>query len=284
MSRLSLILISILILLAPLCGTYAIETGQHAHVFEYRLTYAGNQVTARMNYLLFLPSSYGKDPQYKWPLIMFFHGAGGIGDNVNIIKNDGIPYIVEQNPDFPFVALSPQIPNPYQYTWVWNEPALYEVMTALLDNIIANYAVDVNRVYLTGASLGGRWVWGMAIAHPEKYAAIAPVCGAVSYPSQACALKDVPVWAFHGAKDTDVSIWTTDVMVDAIKACGGDVKYTVYPDLGHDIWRVTYTNQELYDWFLSHSLQKETPDQLVTSVQPVGKAPIKWGSIKMDIK
>lgn len=275
MRVISTIIISILFMLYFVYTICAVETGQRAYVFEYPLIYAGNQITARMNYLLFLPSSYGKDSQKKWPLIMFFHGAGGIGDNVNIIKNDGIPNIVEQNPDFPFVTLSPQIPNPYQYTWVWNEPALYEVMTALLDHIIANYAVDANRVYLTGASLGGRWVWGMAIAHPEKYAAIAPLCGAVSYPSQACTLKDVPVWAFHGAKDTDVSIWTTDVMVDAIKACGGNVKYTVYPDLGHDIWRVTYTNQELYDWFLSHSHGAET-----TSVQFTTKLITKWAEIK----
>lgn len=282
--KICLLSILLFLLLVSWHGAYAIETGQQAFVFEYPLTYAGGQTIARVNYLLFLPNSYGKSPQQKWPLIMFFHGAGGVGDDVELIKKQGIPKVVQQDPNFPFIALSPQIPSPDKAPWVWNEPAFIEVMTALLDYVTANYAVDINRIYLTGSSLGGRCVWAMAIAHPEKYAAIAPVCGAVSYPSQACALKDVPVWAFHGAKDTAVSIWTTDVMVEAIEGCGGNVKYTVYPDLGHDIATVTYDNSELYDWFLSHSLKKPTLDQSVANVQPLSKLIIRWGSIKMNMK
>ncbi len=256
---------------------YSAEIGQHPYVFEHRINFKGQEITARVKYLLFLPKSYNENTQQKWPLIMFFHGVEGVGDNIEIIKGKGIPMIVERDPNFPFITLSPQTPSPANAQWVWDEPTFIEVMTALLDQVIADYRVNANRIYLTGLSLGGGTTWNMAIYHPEKYAAIAPLCGGVSFPSKACAIKDVPVWAFHGAKDTAVSIWTTEVMVKALEDCGGNVRFTVYPDLGHDVWTVTYDNPELYDWFLSHSLKKE---EIITNVKASGNLLIKWGYIK----
>jgi predicted esterase len=68
-----------------------------------------------------------------------------------------------------------------------------------------------------------------------------------------CVLKDVPVWAFHGAQDPVVRLEESANMVDALRACGGDVRFTVYPDAGHDSWTEAYDTSELYTWFLSHS-------------------------------
>lgn len=172
-------------------------------------------------------------------------GERGDG-NLELIKVHGIPKIVDQRPDFPFVAVSPQCPRD---SW-WSSEI--ESLNALLDEIVATHAVDPRRIYLTGLSMGGFGAWALGMAYPRRFAAIAPICGGGS-PHLVSALKDVPVWAFHGAKDTVVPPEESQQMVDALKACGGDVRFTLYPDADHDSWTETYENPALYEWFLSHA-------------------------------
>jgi predicted peptidase len=107
-------------------------------------------------------------------------------------------------------------------------------------------------VYLTGLSMGGFGTWSLAAAHPEKFAAIAPICGG-GEPRTARRLKSIPTWVFHGAKDPTVPLARSEAMVQALKKAGGDVKFTVYRDAGHDSWTETYNNPKLYEWFLAHS-------------------------------
>jgi predicted peptidase len=114
--------------------------------------------------------------------------------------------------------------------------------------------VDVNRIYLTGLSMGGYGSWTLAAAHPERFAAMAPICGGGD-PADAKKLKDIPTWVFHGAKDEVVPPKASEDMVEAIKTEGGDIRYTLYPEANHDSWSETYDNPELYTWFLSHSLK-----------------------------
>ena len=128
----------------------------------------------------------------------------------------------------------------------------YEVLKALLDSIIAEYPVNPAQVYLTGLSMGGYGSWTLGAAYPEMFAAVAPVCGG-GVRSQASALKNVPVWAFHGAEDDVVRPYRSQEMVTALQQVGGDVRLTIYPDLKHDSWTSTYNNPELYEWFLSHT-------------------------------
>jgi len=229
--------------------------GQQAYKFEAQII-----KTVRMNYLLFLPKSYGENPQQKWPLILFLHGAGERGDDIELVKIHGIPKIVEQQEDFPFIAVSPQCPK---YSW-WT--AELEALNALLDEVVAKYAVDTDRLYLTGLSMGGYGAWHLATAYPERFAAIAPICGGGD-PEKAYVLKNVPAWVFHGGKDTTVSPLESEKMVEALKACGGDVQFTLYPEAGHDSWTETYDNPELYKWFLKH---KRRP-VAATDVQPQNK-------------
>lgn len=205
--------------------------------------------TVRLNYLLFLPKGYGSDPKQKWPLILFLHGMGERGDDLELVKKHGIPKIVEQKEDFPFIAVSPQCPA-YSF---WT--AELESLNALLDEIVAKYAVDTDRIYLTGLSMGGYGTWALAMAYPERFAAIAPICGGGD-PKNISVLKDVPAWVFHGAKDTLVPPEESEKMVNALKGAGGDVLFTLYPDADHDSWTVTYDNPELYEWFLKHSRRK----------------------------
>jgi predicted peptidase len=120
----------------------------------------------------------------------------------------------------------------------------------LVDHIIEEFHVDVTRIYLTGYSLGGRGTWDVAMANPERFAAIAPVCGAADS-AHVEALKAVPVWAFHGAKDCVIPIRSTQTMINALQAAGGHARLTIYSDRGHDIGGLIYGNAELYMWLLS---------------------------------
>ena len=197
------------------------------------------RVTARFDYLLFLPTDYAASKQ-RWPLMLFLHGAGEAGTNLASLKTLGPPKIVESRPDFPFILVSPQSP-----VRGWNPDKL----NALLDEVIRKYRVDKDRVYLTGASMGGSGTWALAAEHPEKFAAIAPLCGSGN-PADAPKLARLPIWVFQGAKDPVVRLATAEKMVEAVKAAGGNVKFTVYPDAGHDIWTRTYDDPELYKWLL----------------------------------
>ena len=215
------------------------QPGQNARKLDKEI-----KVAVKADYLLFLPADYGKDPAKKWPTILFLHGAGERGSDVNLVKVHGPPKIVEQKKDFPFIVISPQCP-----AGGWWDP---QTLIALLDEVSADHAVDPDRVYLTGLSMGGYGTWETAIRHPDRFAAIAPICGGGNK-HRVRGIKHVPTWVFHGDKDGAVPVAESIEMVDALKAAGGDVQFTRYPDAEHDSWTETYNNPKLYDWFLSHT-------------------------------
>lgn len=203
----------------------------------------------RLSYLLHIPNEYGKGPDGKWPLILFLHGAGERGDNIEKVKIHGIPKIADRDPDFPFICVSPQCPGGSY--WVLEQDAVM----ALVEEIVHGYHVDENRIYVTGLSMGGYGTWHLGCEYPDKFAAIVPICGGGD-PDNAEALKHTPVWAFHGAKDAAVPVAESERMVKKLEQCGGNVKFTVYPDKGHICWAEAYDSPELYSWLLSHTLEK----------------------------
>ncbi|MEH2200691.1 prolyl oligopeptidase family serine peptidase [Nostoc sp.] len=209
--------------------------------------------TDSYNYLLFLPDGLHPDgdrneiQQPLLPTILFLHGAGQRGSDLDDVRKHGVAKVVEQQADFPFIVISPQCPR-REY---WN----IERLSTLLDEVIASRAVDPDRVYLTGLSMGGYGTWHLAAAQPERFAAIAPICGGGN-PQAAGKLKNLPVWAFHGAKDNVVPLSESEIMVSALKVHDGNVKFTVYPEANHDSWTQTYNNPELYEWFLQHWRQQ----------------------------
>ena len=213
--------------------------GQHSHTFEKTIT-----KTLSCNYLLFLPESYGQEKK-NWPLILFLHGAGERGSDIEKVKVHGPPKIVQTKKDFPFIVVSPQCPED---EW-WTDKT--EVLINLLDEIVAHYDVDTERIYLTGLSMGGYGSWALASQYPDRFAAVAPICGGGD-PILARTLKDVPIWAFHGAKDSVVPVEESKRLVEAVNARGGNAKLTIYPDANHDSWTETYNNPKLYDWLLEH--------------------------------
>ncbi len=216
--------------------------GQRSLSFE--ATADGRQL--QLNYLLFLPESYGQDPNARWPLLLFLHGSREAGRDVNRVRNAILPQIVEQHPDFPFIVVSPQTPT--SAAWDGSIPAI----VALLDDLQTRLAVDPDRVYLTGLSLGGFGAWALAMREPNRFAAIVPVVGGYFFSaSRLCPLKDIPTWVFHGKRDWNVPFRRSEAVVNALQACGGDPRFTIYEDADHDEgWRRAYNDPELYAWLL----------------------------------
>jgi predicted peptidase len=236
------------------CQTAIISNGgdpkpaQTAHHFEIQQTR-----TLAADYLLFLPAGYTTNSTRRWPLIFFLHGAGERGSQVWEVAKHGPPKIDTQSTNFPFIVVSPQCPDGK----VWSQ----DLLLALLDDVEQRYAVDRHRVYLTGLSMGGFGAWTLGLSHPNRFAALAPICGGgdviepyLATGTNVLALKTLPVWAFHGAKDPVVPVEESERMVGLLKQLGvHEVKLTIYPEAKHDCWTQTYANPELFAWFLKHS-------------------------------
>ncbi|QDS91571.1 Prolyl oligopeptidase family protein [Roseimaritima multifibrata] len=204
------------------------------------------QVKVEMDYLLALPKDY--DKQDSWPLILFLHGAGERGDDLELVKMHGPPKLIGEGKDMPFIVVSPQCPKN-----VWWEPI---ELSALLDQVIKKYKVDEDRIYVTGLSMGGFGTWELAAFTPDRFAAIAPICGGgEKYWTRR--FVHLPVWAFHGAKDTGVLPERSQSMVDALKKQGGNPKLTIYPEAGHDAWTETYNNPDFYKWLLEQKREQK---------------------------
>jgi predicted peptidase len=204
------------------------------------------QTTYQLDYYLYLPPNY-EDSQEKFPLMLFLHGSGERGDNLERVKLHGVPKILESQ-DLPFIVISPQCP--IRSWWSSHLPAL----KALIDQLIETEKVDTQRIYCTGLSMGGYGTWHMALEYPNLFAAIAPVCGGwlwgFDFYERICEIAHLPVWAFHGEQDEEVPAQDSVQMIEMLNICGENAKLTLYPELGHNSWTVTYANPELYTWFL----------------------------------
>ncbi len=196
-----------------------------------------------MKYLLYLPLDYDATDE-AWPLLVFLHGMGERGPDLNQVKMHGPAKLIEQGRQFPFVVVSPQCPASRQ--WVDETTRILD----LIDRLVDTYRIDERRIYMTGLSMGGSGTWSIAEAFPDRFAAIAPICGDGD-PLRASRMKNLPVWAFHGYSDPVVPWSNSKNMVDAVNLAGGNAKLTIYPDAGHDSWSQTYENEALYEWFLS---------------------------------
>jgi predicted esterase len=218
-------------------------------IYSIHTAYAQQQEKSMIlstNYLLYVPKTVPKSG--KHPLMLFLHGSGERGANLNMLKKNGPPSFLDSTSNFPFIVVSPQCPANRN----WDTQNLL----ALLDHIEATLPVDKQRIYVTGLSMGGFGTWALAQAAPERFAAIAPICGGGNL-ERLCIMRDVPVWAFHGAKDNVVPSDESQRLVDQLKKFGSEVKFTLYPDAAHNSWTEAYKNQELYTWLLSKTNAKE---------------------------
>ena len=214
-------------------------------ITEYQVTtYTTERST--LPYAVYLPEGYETETDKEWPLVIFLHGAGERGNDLQAVYRHGPLREVREGRAFPFIVIAPQIEAPHYW-------ACYaETLNTMLDDWLNTYRIDKTRVYLTGLSMGGTgtWMWGMM--NPERFAAIMPICGTgICW----CAgnLQNVPVWVFHGDADTTVPITESYSMVERLNAHGADVTLTVYEGYGHDSWTDTYRREDVYEWLLSHT-------------------------------
>jgi predicted peptidase len=200
---------------------------QTAHHFNYR-----HEEVLDLDYLLYLPKDFdaGSGPKAgrKFPLMLFLHGAGERGTNIWKVAVHGPPKNVSNHQEYPFIIVSPQCPE-HQ---IWTK----EMLLPLLDKIIAQYPVDTSQVYLTGLSMGGFGTWDLGLSHPERFAAIAPICGGgqplsvlLAAREKAEAIKTLGIWAFHGAKDPVVPVEESQRMIGAVKKAGASAGRLVHP-------------------------------------------------------
>jgi predicted peptidase len=195
-----------------------------------------------LKYLLYLPKSY--DANSQMPLLVFLHGAGERGDDLNRLKVHGIPKMLETREDFPFIVISPQCP---EKGW-WTDYT--QILMALIESVAQDYKVDKSRIYITGLSMGGFGTWNLIARYPDYFAAAAPICGGGDV-FFAKYIK-TPVWAFHGDKDDIVPLKRSQEMVDVLKKNGVEAELTIYPGVGHNSWDAAYATEALYEWFLKH--------------------------------
>ena len=206
----------------------------------------------KLSYLLYLPPGCDAKAAKKWPLMLFLHGAGERGDNLEQVAVHGPPKLIRQGTNFPFIVVAPQCPAGER----WQIDALLR----LLDDLATRQPVDTNRIYVTGLSMGGYGTWSLAFSAPGRFAAVAPICGGANMieallvnGDQAQAIRALPIWAFHGTKDPVVPIEESARLVNSLQRMGcPNVKLTVYPEAQHDSWTETYDNPEFYAWLLSH--------------------------------
>jgi predicted peptidase len=214
-------------------------------------------------FLLYVPPGFDMhDRSRRWPLLVFLHGSGESGRDLSQLLVNGPPKRVNDGAPFPLVIASPQSPARLE-----NGSFDAATLDALLDELLEQLPIDPDRVYLTGLSDGGIWTYGIAARFPHRFAAIAPVCGTWD-PADACRLRDVPVWAFHGDRDDVVPLDQDRAMVDAIAACGGQARITVYPGRGHDAWTPAYDDPALYEWLLSQRRQRSGRDPAEPPTMP----------------
>jgi pimeloyl-ACP methyl ester carboxylesterase len=208
----------------------------------------GEGTTVR--YWQYLPEGYA-DRDEPWPLVIFLHGAGERGDDLAKVTVHGLPKAVRDEMDLPFVGISPQCPAE---SW-W--PTMPETLDALLDHALRTYHVDEDRVAVTGLSMGGFGTWAWAADAPDRFAALAPICGGIN-PIDTLKITHIPQWVVHGVKDPVVPFEMSKFAVDWLRQRGADVRFTVVPDGGHNVWSDVYADQDFWDWLTSHYRMPDT--------------------------
>jgi predicted peptidase len=235
---------------SPIPATYSVSQ-QRAYSLTVQTKNAhGAALNLTLDYLLYLPDGYEQDPQRQWPLILFLHGAGQRGDQIDQVARLGLPNLLNTRLKLPALVVSPHLPSGAYWT------DYVTALEKLLDQIMAQYAIDPKRVYVTGFSLGGYGMWALGLAAPDRFAALVPVAGGWDAgATNLCTLKSVPVWALHGANDELVSPAASAEVVKALQACGGNVRFTLLPRTTHEAAAtVAYLQPGLFDWLLAQRL------------------------------
>jgi predicted esterase len=225
---------------------------------DYGQYLAGKRISTRVyqnkdlpqygqGYMLYLPEGYEENPTKTWPLIFFLHGSGDRGDNIYLLAKASPFMMIREKGPLPFIIVAPLLNTS-------NHLFPLEYLDGVLAEVQATYRVDPKRFYVTGLSLGGEATYRFAIHQPATFAAIAPLCAMLDADqiSQLDRIKNLPVWAIHGADDSVVPLEKGQLPVDALKKLGGNIQFTILEGHDHDIWTDTYSDPAFYNWLLQH--------------------------------
>ena len=216
-------------------------------------------------YQVFVPAAYAESSR-RWPVILFLHGAGERGVDGLLQTNVGLPTAIRNaSAHYPAIVVIPQLPSDS----LWAGTSAQSAMAAL-DQTLAEFRSDPDRVYLTGLSMGGNGTWNLAYQFPDRFAAIAPICGFITpiprlgasraivpadsgdaFAAIARRLRRMPTWIFHGEGDPVVSVTESRRAADAFKAAGGDVRYTEFLGSGHNVWDAAYASPQFQEWLFA---------------------------------
>ena len=196
-------------------------------------------------YVKYLPKDF--DENKKYPMVVFLHGAGERGEDLDEASRHGFAkHMRESGAEYPFIYIAPQCPQGKYW-------ACYtESLVAFLDHICETLPVDTDRIYLTGLSMGGTGTWMLAMAQPDRFAAIAPVCGS-GIVWNCGIIKHIPVLMYHGDQDAVVPLAESVTMLKAMGKVGGSAELKICYGYGHNAWDVAYAGDEMVNWFLKHS-------------------------------
>ncbi len=197
------------------------------------------QVRVQMDYLLYLPEDY--ESKESWPLVLFLHGSGERGTDLELVRKHGPPKLIAEGKKFPCIIVSPQCPPGKSWE-------AYE-LNALLDELCGTLKVDQERISVTGLSMGGFGTWQLANFAPARFSAIAPICGGgeTRWPVD---FRICPSGLSTEPRMKRFPVMRSQEMADAIRAAGGHPQLTIYPEAQHDSWTETYNNPAFFEWLL----------------------------------
>lgn len=248
-------LISLAVLPAARLTAQAVQTG----FLDRSVTLGG----VPYRYEVYVPANYSAAQQ--WPVILFLHGAGERSTDGLLQTTAGIGSAIRRaSSAYPAIVIFPQVPT--DSSWV-GMPS--QIAIGALDQTVAEFRTDPDRIYLTGLSMGGNGTWHLAYRFPERFAAIVPICAFVTslanrtfksavpddagapFETLARKLGRLPTWIFHGEIDQAVPVAQSRQAAEAMKAAGGDVKYTEFPGMDHNVWDAVYASPQFRDWLFA---------------------------------
>ncbi len=225
-----------------------------AEALEARVFESGNE---SLKYRLLKPAAY--DASKKYPLVLFLHGAGERGKDNRKQLVHGISDFTTDDAmrDRPCFLVVPQCPSDQKWvdvdwsalshTMLKKPAASLRLSMSLLESLEKEFSIDADRIYITGLSMGGYGTWDAIQRFPKRFAAAIPICGGGD-PKEAKQIAQLPIWAFHGGRDSVVKPQRSREMIEAIKKAGGDAKYTEYPKTAHNSWAATYRDPKIHAW------------------------------------
>lgn len=191
-----------------------------------------------LKYRLMAPESV--EDGRKYPLVLCLHGRGGNTDAPQALMK------AEMRKKYPCYILAPKVDSA-EYSWSSTRKTAIPYVLELLDALLPKHAIDADRIYVTGQSMGGAGTFAAIATRPDFFAAAAPICGTANQ-SDVAKFKHVPIWIFHGDADPTVPVASSRTMVKALKSAGGEPKYTEYPGVKHNSWDRAYAEAELWSW------------------------------------